>query len=182
MARIFVISDTHFDHANILTFKGADGKRIRPEFENVEDMNETIIRNWNNSVKPDDIIYHLGDFSFGGKNNIGKFATRLMGRKRLILGNHDYNAKDYVDFFPEIMSWKNFRKEYSVPLYLCHYPIHLSSFAYRSNGAINVHGHIHEKTVEPFASAPSPWVNVSCERCNYTPVDLADIASGAYRG
>ena len=181
--KIFAASDHHFGHANILNFKGNDGNPIRPGFLNLDDMNEIIVRNHNNIVTPDDIVYFLGDFAFGGKSNIAKFATRLNGRKRLILGNHDYNAKDYVPFFDEIMSWRQFGNEYAVPLVLCHYPLHISAFGYRAGSeTINVHGHIHEKVVEPFSSKPSQWVNVAMERCNYTPVDLADIANGKYRG
>lgn len=180
--KIFVCSDHHFGHQNILNFRGNDGNLIRPGFKDVHDMNETIVQNHNNTVRPHDIVYFLGDFSFGNKENIGKFATRLIGRKRLILGNHDYNAKDYVPFFDEIMSWRMFSKEYVVPLILCHYPLHSSSFAYRADStAINVHGHIHEKTVENNFEN-SQWVNVAMERCNYTPVDLTDIANKKYRG
>ena len=70
---IFVISDTHFSHVNILKFKNAAGELNRPGFDSPDHMNEVIIENWNKTIKSDDIIYHLGDFTFGGKQNIAKF-------------------------------------------------------------------------------------------------------------
>lgn len=54
---IFVTSDTHFNHKNIIKYCN------RP-FKDVEEMNEAIINNWNNLVTNDDVIYHLGDFGF----------------------------------------------------------------------------------------------------------------------
>ena len=102
MRNIFVISDTHFFHKNILTFKNKDGELIRPGFSSVEEMNETIIDNWNKTVNDEDVIYHLGDFTFGSNNRIKDVAPRLKGRKRLLLGNHDYQPKDYQPYFDKI--------------------------------------------------------------------------------
>ena len=77
---IWVISDTHFGHANILSYSD------RP-FSNVTEMDEYMVTAWNETVKDGDIVYHLGDvyFSSVGAQNLPK----LKGRKRLVLGNHD---------------------------------------------------------------------------------------------
>ena len=65
---IYLISDTHFHHENILyTCK-------RP-FSNVQEMNATLIANWNNTVGADDTVYHLGDFAFGGFDEVHKVVS-----------------------------------------------------------------------------------------------------------
>jgi len=70
MARdIWVISDTHFDHANILNFTDKVGKPTR-NFADVDEMNETMIANWNSVVKPGDKVYHLGDVLFGTQTRV----------------------------------------------------------------------------------------------------------------
>jgi len=170
---MFVVSDTHFSHRNILAFTDKAGNPIRPQFSSLEEMDETIVDNWNRVVKPTNIVYHLGDFSFGGKQNIAKFASRLNGKKRLILGNHDYNAKDYVEHFEEVMSFYQ-TKKHSVPVVMCHFPLHLSSFQYRvGDRGINLHGHIHEKTLDD-----PRWVNVCVEHTNFTPIHIEDVLKG----
>lgn len=173
MRDIFVISDTHFSHANILNFRNDDGTFLRPDFASVDEMNEKIIENWNKTVQPADVVYHLGDFTFGGKHNIARLAPRLMGRKRLIMGNHDYDAKDYIGHFEKIMSWRQFGTDtFKRPVFLCHYPLHRSAFDYRvdGGGSINVHGHLHQKL-----SGESYHVNVCVEHTNYTPVSIEAI-------
>ncbi len=84
-SNIFFTSDTHFSHANIMKYCN------RP-WSNVEDMNETLINNWNKVVNKDSIIFHLGDFAWG--NNWMPILNQLNGRKILILGNHDLKNKD----------------------------------------------------------------------------------------
>lgn len=179
MKNIFVISDTHFNHSNILKFTHADKETlIRPGFKSVDHMNETIINNWNNLIKPDDVVYHLGDFSFTSSNNIPKFASRLNGHKRLILGNHDYEPKLYYPYFQKIMSWRQFGRDlFKKAVILCHYPLHQCSFDYRvGNEAIMIHGHLHQNlTGEP------NYINVCVEHTNYTPVNIEDIVDGKFK-
>lgn len=181
MGNIFVISDTHFFHKNILNFKDEDGKPIRPGFSSVEEMNELIIDNWNKEIKDDDTVYHLGDFTFGNVRNIALIAPRLKGHKRLILGNHDYEAKDYYPHFKKVMSWRQFGTNmYKIPLYLCHYPLDESAFNYRHRDkGLNVFGHLHEK--DPKHGTIDTHVCVCVERTNYKPINLEDIADGKFR-
>ena len=167
MTKIWLVSDTHFQHANILNFVGSDGGKIRPYFSSVDEMDEYMIMKWNDTIAVEDHVYHLGDVYFGNKDGADKILSRLNGKKRLILGNHD-NGKDPVllKHFQKIMESREFRDE---KILLSHRPAHYSAFSHKGDGWINVHGHIHEKTLGEFG-----WVNVSVERTKYTPILLQD--------
>lgn len=84
---IYLISDLHFGHENIIKYSS------RP-FSSVEEMNETLIKNWNDVVKDNDIVYHLGDFCFLKYNDCKNILRRLNGNINMILGNHDKVIKD----------------------------------------------------------------------------------------
>lgn len=94
---IFFTSDTHFGHNNIL-------KYCERPWNNVYDMNQGLIENWNSVVGPDDIVFHLGDFVFGGSEMFNEVMQRLNGKKYLILGNHDYKniRKQYRELFVDV--------------------------------------------------------------------------------
>ena len=79
---IWFTADTHFGHDNIVRFCG------RP-FANVAEMNEELIRRWNETVPEDGIVFHLGDFCMGGSREWNDIMYRLHGKIYLILGNHD---------------------------------------------------------------------------------------------
>jgi calcineurin-like phosphoesterase family protein len=180
VAKIFIISDTHFNHGNILQFLNADGSMVRPGFTDVEDMNETIIHNWNSVVSPVDHVYHLGDVYFGKNKNSASnrnILSRLNGKKRLILGNHD-EAKDPIlhEFFEKIMMWRMFPE---IGALLTHVPVHESTLGekrFEGKPMINLHGHIHNN------DAPSSLhVNCSVERQDYKPRLIDDLLNEARR-
>lgn len=81
-SKIFFVSDTHFGHANILGFCN------RP-FKNVEEMNHVLIKNWNKKVPTDGLVFHLGDFAWGGYPFWKNIRSQLNGEIILIKGNHD---------------------------------------------------------------------------------------------
>lgn len=86
MPKKFFTSDTHFNDPRIDIFS-------RP-FKSVKEMNDTIVKNWNNTVGKDDLIYHLGDFAT--KPEGYEFAKKLNGKIHLILGNYDVdNIKNF---------------------------------------------------------------------------------------
>lgn len=82
---VYFTSDTHFGHKNIIEYTG------RPWLD-VPTMNDALIANWNSVVKPEDTIYHIGDFAMGPKVEHKGFMDRLNGRKILIRGNHDQSV------------------------------------------------------------------------------------------
>lgn len=95
---IWFTGDTHFHHKNIVRgvsgWENAGGQKTR-DFKTLEEHDETIIRNINNVVKENDILYHLGDWSFGGIEQIWNFRKRLRCRNiHLILGNHDHHIEN----------------------------------------------------------------------------------------
>lgn len=166
MRDLFVVSDTHFNHKNILNFEDGHHIKFRGElFESVEHMNETMIENWNRVVGVSDHVYHLGDVYFGHRDDADKILARLNGKKRLILGNHDDGKCPVLQrHFQKIMMWR-FVPE--LDLLLSHTPQHESSL-YKVT--YNVHGHIHQN------DAPTTrHVNVSVEKTSYAPVLLEDV-------
>lgn len=159
MKNIFLISDTHFGHEKIITYCN------RP-FKNVEEMDETMIDNWNNVVRDQDIVYHLGDVFFNTNSN---WHLRLRGHKRLVLGNHD-TAKDPIiqNFFEKIFVWRIFKEHEMI---LTHVPMHPFSLREKPNiQYTNVHGHIHDKSIQE-----KDYLCVSVEHTNYAPISIEDV-------
>jgi len=157
MRDIWVISDTHFNHTNIIKYCN------RP-FDNADKMNSCLIEQWNSVVKDGDIVYHLGDVYITGQfDHIG---AALKGKKRLILGNHD-TGKDQslLRHFQNIMMWRMFPE---FGLLLTHVPVHPSTL--QDKCPVNIHGHIHNKP-----SYSKQYVNVSVEMINYRPINIEEL-------
>jgi len=83
--KVFFTSDTHFGHTNIIKYCD------RP-FNTTNEMDETLIRNWNSVVPQDGLVFHLGDFAFGDP---AVYRPRLNGDIRFIIGNHDRDSEAY---------------------------------------------------------------------------------------
>ncbi len=160
MSEKFFISDTHFGHRGILTYEGAN----RP-FNSLDEHDEALIERWNNTVKDDDKIYHLGDFCLNRKAL--QYARRLRGRKILIMGNHDvFRTQEYLDVgFERVHGVLQFEN-----LILSHIPVHTNQVDHRFFA--NVHGHLHSKRVDDWR-----YLNVSCEHINLTPISLEEVYS-----
>lgn len=173
MTRHYVISDTHFGHENIIHYCG------RP-FTNTTQMDETLIANWNDVVRPEDHIYHLGDVTMwrGGRQVEERFIRlirRLNGHKRLIMGNHDHlPIRAYVEAgFEKI---RGAGQWYGNGLLFSHYPVHPHDLGFRVKA--NVHGHIHEKPAPPAVHTDGGikrYINVSVEAVNYRPVEIDSL-------
>jgi calcineurin-like phosphoesterase family protein len=166
--RIWVLSDPHLNHANILTFRGNDGALIRPGFANVQEMNERILEGCNSKVRQGDIGYWLGDMVMGDRPGFAKLWPRFNGSTRLILGNHD-DPKFLASggFFKKVAIERKFG-EYGI--FLSHRPVHETGLELNGQTLLNVHGHIHEKP-----SPPGPFRNVSVEVMNYEPIKIEEL-------
>ena len=160
MSDIWVTSDTHFGHENIIRYSQ------RP-FHNVWEMDECMIERWNAVVKPGDKVYHLGDVWMGKGEEAYKNLRRLNGKKRLILGNHDDPRSAPLQAFQKVMLFRSFR---DFGLMLTHVPVHPTSIIRAVEGAINVHGHIHTNP-----SPPGPYRCVCVEQTDYFPVNIEKL-------
>ena len=153
--KVFITSDTHYGHKNIcrgvtdwtLPDGGIPMDQTR-DFDTIEKMNETIVNNINSVVGQDDVLIHLGDWSFGGFENVQKFRDRILCKEiHLILGNHDthiendrYNVQELftsVNHYTKLMYKNN-------TFVLFHYPI--ASYDGLNKGHIHLHGHVHLPT------------------------------------
>ena len=165
MPNIFLIADTHFGHAGVTKFLRADGTKLRP-WDDVAEMDEALVENWNSVVSPNDKVYHLGDVIINRK----AFSTlqRLKGEKVLIKGNHDvFKAAEYLRYFKDIRSCHPLSG-----MLLSHIPIHESSL---SRWSANVHGHTHANVVMNGAYPDERYKCVSVEHIDYTPISLEEL-------
>jgi calcineurin-like phosphoesterase family protein len=139
MPSVFLVSDTHFGHAGVCRFLRSDGTKLRP-WDSPEEMDEAMVKAWNETVKPGDKVYHLGDVVI----NRRALATlgRLNGDKVLIKGNHDiFRMEDYTPYFRDIRAY------YVMPkagVILSHIPVHYESLG---RFGLNIHGHTHANRV-----------------------------------
>lgn len=179
MKNIFFISDTHFSHSNIIKFTFPDGRPIRPGYtDDILQHDEILIERWNKTIGQHDKVYHLGDVGFKNKDRLDKVLSRLNGKKRLILGNHDtMDIEVYTKHFEKIFSWRHFGRDMGVNFVCCHYPLHPGSFEYRAGQpGWCVHGHIHEKLIMKDDGTPDPrYINVCVEHVNGTPVEFEEL-------
>ena len=177
---IYLISDQHFYHQNILSYG-------RGEFSSVEQMNEHIIQKHNEVVGQDDIVIFLGDFSFK-KGKISNLLSRLNGHKYLVMGNHDKHS--IVNAYPSL----GLEGVFTMPIrldnaYLSHEPLipgqnNNSTFKLietefkKTIGAHNYHGHLHEET----HFDDDRYTNVTCEVLDYKPYFLGKTKSEFEQG
>lgn len=156
--KTYFLSDTHFDHENIIKYCD------RP-FKSKEDMNETLINNWNKAIGKYDIVYHLGDWGMTRHvNQIDHWSRLLNGRVIAILGQHDKQIPSTIEWHKtKVVEYKlNF-------FYLVHMPYQVD----RWKGWI-IHGHTHNTQMEqyPFINGIRKTINVSVELTDYKPVCL----------
>lgn len=135
---VFFTSDTHFGHDNIIKYCN------RP-FKNADHMNEEIIHNWNRVVKPNDIVFHLGDFMFGDVNRFHSIFDRLNGKIYLILGNHDWKIlnQGIIDgAFEGVFNQLKITVD-GQNIYLNHFPYLAFDGIYRDKPTWQLFGHVH---------------------------------------
>jgi calcineurin-like phosphoesterase family protein len=154
--RLFFTSDTHYNHSNICsaTTKWDNASNLTREFNSLDHMNNTLVNNINCMVGEDDILIHLGDWSFGGFEKVQEFRDRILCKNiHLVLGNHDHhierNKEGIQDLFSSVSQY--LRLEVKRPInkattekftFICmHYPI--ASWHDMNQGVIHLHGHVH---------------------------------------
>lgn len=157
----FFISDTHFGHANIIKYSN------RP-FANVDEMNNTLIHNWNSVVKPEDEVWHLGDFALGG-GTAEKYLSRLNGKIHLIVGNHENPALRIREKFASVDYYREIYVERQL-IILCHYAFRVWNKSH--HGSYNLFGHSHH-TLPDDPNLLS--LDMGVEGWNYTPASFYQV-------
>lgn len=171
MPSVFLTSDTHFGHMGVCKFMRNDGvTKLRP-WSNPDEMDEEMVKRWNERVKPTDKVYHLGDVVINRKAlNI---MHRLNGDKVLIKGNHDiFKLEDYTAHFRDIRSYHVMNG-----LILSHIPLHTSTL-YRFG--CNIHGHLHANRVMRSNGygrevVDERYYNVCVENTDFAPILFEDV-------
>jgi calcineurin-like phosphoesterase family protein len=172
MPAVFLVSDTHFGHAGVCHFMRNDGvTKLRP-WDNPEEMDEEMVKRWNETVRPNDKVYHLGDVVINRKAL--KTLARLNGEKVLIKGNHDiFKLEDYAPYFKDVRGYHVMNG-----MILSHIPLHESAL-YRFG--TNIHGHTHSNRVtmvDTYLSTPiiDPRYHCVCvEQTDFRPILFEDV-------
>lgn len=164
LPNIYMTSDLHFGHQNICQYEN------RP-FGTSNHMDNTLIKNWNRTVKKEDTVYVLGDFTLNGSENISKVRSitrKLNGRKILIYGNHDrLSPQQYIEcgFHATVYPYLEFQPGWL----LMHDPSVANQL---ENYEICLCGHVHSL----FFDIPDKRIlNVGTDLWNYKPVSLKEI-------
>jgi calcineurin-like phosphoesterase family protein len=179
MPAVFLTSDTHFGHAGVCRFTEADGiTKIRP-WTDPDEMDEEMVKRWNDRVRPNDKVYHLGDVVINRKSL--KTLHRLNGDKVLIRGNHDiFRDDEYREYFRELRAYHVMNG-----MILSHIPVHEASLG---RFGTNIHGHLHTNRVKRACGVDARTgavlygdendVRYHCvcvEQTNFTPILLEDV-------
>jgi calcineurin-like phosphoesterase family protein len=174
MPSVFLVSDTHFGHAGVCRFTHPDDPevKLRP-WDNADEMDEEMIRRWNDRVRPTDKVYHLGDVVINRKAL--KTLHRLNGDKVLIRGNHDiFPDVEYREYFRELRAYHVMNG-----MILSHIPIHPESLG---RFGVNIHGHLHASRVkiEPVGKYGIPVIDtryhcVCVEQTDFAPILFEDV-------
>jgi len=143
---IYFTSDTHYGHKNIVSgiSKWEDKSGCR-NFKTLEEHNNTIVDSINSVVGQEDTLYHLGDWSFGGVENVFRFRERIICQNvHVILGNHDENLYKNRDNCHEVFESVNSYLELNIGddhIVLSHWPMKIWNRYHK--GSWHLHGHTH---------------------------------------
>jgi calcineurin-like phosphoesterase family protein len=189
--KIWFTSDTHFDHKNICsaTTNWVGAENLTRKFSSLDQMNDELVTSINNKVGQDDILFHLGDWSFNGFENIRKFRERIVCKNvHLILGNHDHHIERNKDNIQSIFSSINeylsldvkwelnqtqmmLKSPNSARFVLFHYPI--ASWNGMSDGVIHLHGHVHLPPHQRLADGKA--MDVGVDGNNMEPISMEEV-------
>lgn len=176
-SKTYFISDTHFNHKNIIKYCN------RP-FKDIGEMNKTLIENWNNIVTDFDTVFHLGDVALTKEKEMKELIPKLNGKKILLKGNHDTKSKMFfVDagFWVVVDSPLKLNNE---KLILSHKPLKDTEIP---EGYINVHGHIHNNPLHKINPETNEMeypeelysdklhINVSTDVIDFKPISLEEM-------
>lgn len=183
--RLWFTSDTHYHHANICS---ATTKWINPvtlrEFKTLEHMDAMLVGNINEVVGQDDILFHLGDWSFGGFEKIQEFREKIVCQNvHIITGNHDQHIESNRDGVRSLFSsvskyldlsvkWSNGHAGNDQQTFaLMHFPI--ASWDNMARGAIHLHGHVHLDKNKRIG--PGKMIDVGMDGNDLKPISMREV-------
>ncbi len=157
---VFFTSDTHYGHRRVI-------EHAKRPYQNLEEMENAFVENWNRVVTPGDVVYHLGDFHFGKRDDVERVLRRLNGTKLLVPGNHDKSHVTTAKGWASVSPLRDITVD-GHPVTLCHYGMRVWNKSHY--GAIQLYGHSH-------GSLPgnSQSMDVGVDTWNFTPVTLAQV-------
>jgi len=176
----YFTSDTHFGHGNIIKYC------TRP-FKDAGEMDRAIIANWNETVQPDDIVYHLGDVAFTSPDRAKHILSCLNGHKILILGNHDRSGHKMAEWgFAEVYQSKQIELEGGIIANLSHYPYrgdkndpyHKVKFDTKNlddDGRLLICGHVHTAWKSIPGKYKNHMINVGQDQWAFRPISETQL-------
>jgi calcineurin-like phosphoesterase family protein len=171
--KIHFIGDTHFYHKNVI-------KHDARPFIDIDHMNESLITNWNDKISDKDIVFHLGDLSFGNLLMTKSITDRLNGKIHMIMGNHDdTRVISKLNRFESVNSLLDISirdgKDYQ-NIVICHYP--LASWNKKFHGSWHLHAHTHSNLIDTEIGDilyKGKVMDVGCMLTEYTPISYNDV-------
>ena len=175
---IWFTSDLHFGHRNIIRF-------CKRPWKTTEDMDWNLIQNWNSVIKPDDLVFDLGDFAFAANARWKELLSQLNGHHYLILGNHDvlrWPGDKIMELF-EGVSHQMILKIDGRTVYLNHYPYLCFGGAWRNpeNAVYQLFGHVHSgpncegADTDRLVNLFPYQYDVGVDNNNYTPISWEQV-------
>jgi calcineurin-like phosphoesterase family protein len=162
---VYFTSDHHFGHS------GARSLYRRP-FASVAEMDRQMIERWNSIIKPDDEVWHLGDFAVRqSSERLASLLNELHGQKHLVAGNNDDAAVTTCAGWKTVQSYAELTFD-GTRLILCHYPFR--TWRDMGRNSIDLHGHSHGRL------KPLPrQFDVGVDVWNFRPVQLTELLGNA---
>jgi calcineurin-like phosphoesterase family protein len=131
--KVWITSDWHYAHANILKYCN------RP-FKDVEEMNDTLLKNYNSVVSDDDIVFFLGDIAFG-ESNVKSVLSRMKGTIHYVVGNHDLKYLDIIKTRAETINDLIDVEISGQPITMCHYAMRVWHKSHFDSWMLYGHSH-----------------------------------------
>lgn len=168
---IYYTADLHLGHANVI-------RHCDRPFTSADEMDATLIQNWNAKVHKNDTVYIVGDFLFRAKKPAEDYLAELKGKKHLIIGNHDKYWMKKVDLAKwfESVSPMLFVSDSGHSATLCHYP--MMSWPGMSRNGHMIYGHIHNNVGAdywPLIAARDLMLNAGVDINGFSPVTLEEM-------
>jgi calcineurin-like phosphoesterase family protein len=183
--RLYFTSDTHYGHSNICraTTRWTESDNLTRDFKSLDAMNSALVDRINDTVGQDDILIHLGDWSFGGFENIEEFRKRIVCKNvHLVFGNHDHHIRRNKGFIQTIFTTTqdylhldirkpNGKEILKYSMVCMHYPI--ASWNGMNDGVIHLHGHVHLPPHQRVNEGKA--MDVGVDGNNLYPISLEEI-------